>query len=75
MPIVFDFNELRGRIVARYGNYAEFAAAIGLSRAQLSERLRNKRHFKPDEIHAISSSEVLDIPTTEIGKYFFTPKV
>lgn len=75
MPVMFDFRELCGRIIARYGNYASFAEAVDLSRAQLSERLRNKRPFKPDEIILISAPEVLDIPTELIGKYFFTPKV
>ena len=75
MPVIFDFSELRGRIIARYGSYANFAHAIGLSRAQLSERLRNKRPFKPDEITTICSPSVLNIPIELIGRYFFTPKV
>lgn len=75
MPVKFDFSELRGRIVARYGTYASFAQAIGLSRAQLSERLNNIRPFKPDEICAICDATVLDIRSGEIGYYFFTPKV
>lgn len=75
MPIVFNFSELCGRIIARYGSYAKFALAIDLSRPQLSERLRNKRPFKPEEIYMICSPEVLDIPAEKIGHYFFTPKV
>lgn len=75
MPIVFDFSELCGRIITRFGSYAKFADAAQLSRAQLSERLNNKRRFRPDEIVLISSREVLDIPAADIGKYFFTPKV
>lgn len=75
MPVIFDFSELCGRIISRYGNYANFATAVGLSRAQLSERLRNKRPFKPDTIVAICAPEVLDIPAEQIGQYFFTPKV
>ena len=75
MIVIFDFSELKGRIIARYGDYAKFAEAIGMSRAQLSERLNNKRPFKPEEIYLICSPEVLDIPATEIGRYFLTPKV
>ena len=75
MDVIFDFSELCGRIVARYGNYAKFADAIGMSRAQLSERLNNKRPFKPEEIVEICSPEILNILDTEIGRYFFTPKV
>ena len=75
MPEIFDFSELCGRIVTRYGNYAKFAVAVGLSRPQLSERLRNKRRFKPEEIVRICSPEILDIPDVDIGRYFFKLKV
>lgn len=75
MEVIFDFSELCGRIIARYGNYASFADSIGMSRAQLSERLKNKRPFKPEEIHLICSPEVLDIASIDIGRYFLTPKV
>lgn len=75
MPVKFDFSELRGRIIARYGNYATFAQAVGMSKSQLSERLNNVRPFKPDEICTICDPLVLCIPDNEIGKYFFTPKV
>lgn len=75
MDVIFDFSELCGRIIARYGSYAKFAEAIGMSRAQLSERLGNKRPFKPDEIYLICSPEVLDIAPEYIGRYFLTPKV
>lgn len=75
MEVIFDFSELCGRIITRYGNYAKFAEIIGMSRAQLSERLNNKRPFKPDEIYLICSPEVLDIAPTDVGRYFLTPKV
>ena len=75
MAVIFDFSELIGRIIARYGNRGNFARAIGLSEAQLSDRLRNKTAFKPDEIILICTPKILDIPDTQIGRYFFTPKV
>lgn len=75
MGLKFDFSELRGRIIAKYGDYASFADAVGLSRAQLSERLNGKRHFRADLILRICAPEVLDIPGADIGKYFFKPKV
>ena len=75
MEVIFDFSELCGRIIARYGTYARFASAIGMSRSQLSERLRSKRPFKPDEIILICSPEILDIAPASIGRYFLTPKV
>lgn len=70
---MFDFSELRGRIISKYGNYALFAEAMGLSRAQLSDRLNNKVNFKPDDI--VLACDLLGIPAEDIGKYFFTPKV
>lgn len=71
--VVFDFRELRGRIVARFGTCSAFAEAARVSKAQLSDRLGNKVKFAPDDICLFS--ELLDIPSSEIGKYFFTPKV
>lgn len=73
MPLVFDFSELRGRIIAGFGSYANFADAIGMGRALLSARLNNKVHFNPDDI--INICRVLNIPAEKIGAYFFTPKV
>ena len=72
---VFDFSKLRGRIIEKYGKYDVFAKAIGLSPAQLCDRLNNKIQFKPCEIYLIASAEVLDIPGAEIHRYFLTPKV
>lgn len=70
---MFDFSELRGRIIAKYGTCNAFAEAIHLSRSQLSSRLSGKINFQLDEIYVICG--LLDIPATEIGRYFLTPKV
>ena len=75
MGVVFDFSELKGRIVARFGTFAKYAEAVDLSRSQVSDRLNNKVSFKHEDILASCASDVLDIPAEEIGKYFFTPKV
>ena len=71
--MVFDFSELRGRIISKYGTCAAFAEALNLSRSQLSDRLTGKIDFQLDEIYEIC--DLLDIPATEIGRYFLTPKV
>ena len=73
--IVFDFSELRGRIIAKYGNCAAFAEAIGMGRAALSARLNGHIPFKPEDVYLICSADVLDIPETQIGRFFYTPKV
>lgn len=75
MGTAFDFNELRGRIVTKYGKQAALAKAMGISRAALSGKLNNHVAFKPDEIARMCSPKMLDIPPAEIGRYFFTPKV
>lgn len=73
--IEFDFSELRGRIVTRYGNCTNFCRAINMGRAQLSGRLNNKIKFSPEEIDIICAPEILDIRQSEIGRVFFTRKV
>lgn len=73
--VLFDFSELRGLIIAKYNTCAAFAKEAGMSRAALSQRLNNSVSFQPDEMHRIASPELLDIPASEIGRYFLTPKV
>lgn len=75
MRRIYDFSMLRGRIIEMYGSYAAFCDAVNMPRAALSGRLNNKVAFKPDDIILFCSQKVLDIPATEIGKYFFTVKV
>jgi hypothetical protein len=75
MGTTFDYSELKGRIITRFGNFANFAEAINLSRSQLSDRLNNKVKFRHEDILASCSADVLDISAEQIGRYFFTPKV
>lgn len=69
----FDFRQLTALIVAVYGNRANFAADLGVSKSTLSNKLNNKTAFDPKEI--IKSCELLSIAPQHIGVYFFTPKV
>lgn len=68
----FNYNELIGRIVARYGTRGRFAAAMGLPESVLSSRLSQNTYFSMDEIHR--AAELLGIALEEIGLYFFTPE-
>lgn len=68
----FDYSELRGRIISKFGTYTKFAMAMDMDSAWLSTKL-NHREFNTKEI--IKAVELLDIPRDEIGKYFFTFKV
>ncbi len=70
---MFDFNELRGRIRARYGTEGRFAEAMGLAASQLSDRLNGKVAFRMEEIP--QACDLLGIPGDQVNRYFFTPKV
>ena len=72
---MFDFSELRGLMIAKFGTCAACAAAVGMSRSQMSDRLTGKRNFQLEEIYALCDPSVLDIQDTDIGRYFLTPKV
>ncbi len=70
---MFNFDKLKGRIVEKFGTREVFAEALGLKPGRLSERLSGKMHFKANEI--TRAVELLEIDVSEIGEYFFTPKV
>lgn len=71
--MAFDFSKLKGRIVEKYGTQAEFAKAFGISENSLSLKMNNKTKFSADDI--IKITDMLDIQQTDVGLYFFTPKV
>lgn len=71
----FDFSKLNGRIVEKFGTRANFAAAAGYTKSQLSARLNNLVHFPADEIYGLCTPELLDLDMSDIPVYFFTPKV
>lgn len=73
MKMGFDFSELKGLAIRKYGAQYKCAAAIGLSAIQWSNRLHNIVPFKPDEITALCDPGVLDIPPEDIGRVFYTP--
>lgn len=66
---VFDYSKLRGRIKERFGTQDRFAAALGIGRVSLSQRLNNSLGFSQEEI--LRAAELLGIPTEEIPAYFF----
>lgn len=71
--LIFDYSKLRGRIVEILGNQDELASRLGISLVSLSRKLNNRVRFSVDDI--ITIADVLKIPVTEIGIYFFTLKV
>lgn len=68
----FDFSELLGCIVARYGSRSAFAKAMGMKENVLSGRLLCKTYFTPDE--TLRACELLGIPLNEIPRFFYTRK-
>ena len=64
-----DTNQLRGRIIAKFGSSRSFAEEIGMNEATLSRKLNNDIEFRYDEVIAIC--KYLDIKPEEIGPYFY----
>ena len=71
--MAFDFSKLKGRIIEKYGSQSEFARAFGISENSLSLKMNNKSRFSADDI--VKITDMLDIPQSDVGLYFFTTKV
>ena len=69
----FDFAALNRRIAERFETRGAFAVALGLPVEKLNRILDDQVHFTFSE--NINGSELLSIPSDEVIKYFFTPKV
>ena len=69
----FDYSKLRGRIVEKFGSMTNFAEALGVSKVTISNKLCSEKGLSHGVI--LRWAALLEIPTEEIGVYFFTPKV
>ena len=69
----FDYSKLRGRIVEKFGSMTNFAKSLGVTQEAISQKLCSEKGLSHGVI--IRWSTLLDIPTEEIGIYFFSPKV
>ena len=67
---MYDYSKLRGRIVEKFGTISAFTKALGSSTVTVSAKLNNKSGFSRGDIE--HWSELLKIPSSEIGLYFFT---
>lgn len=65
----YNYSKLLGRMKEYNHTQKSLAEAIGIDKGTLSAKLNSKNEFKSNEIDTIC--EVLDIPNSEIGKYFF----
>lgn len=69
----FDYSNLSGRIVQKFGTQYNFANALGISERSLSLKLNNKVFWKNSEIARVC--RLLEINDEDIPKYFFKVKV
>lgn len=69
----FDYKNLLGKIVQKYGTQYNFAVAMGVSERTLSLKLNNKIPWKQTEIE--EAIKLLDIDKKDIPEYFFEKKV
>lgn len=73
---IFDYSKLSGRIKEKQKTREELRKITGIPSSTLSTKTNNSKgnsYFSPVEIYGLSVA--LDIPNSEIGTYFFTPKV
>lgn len=69
----FDYSKLRGRMIEKYGSQTAFAEKFGVSNNVFSQKMNHKVRFTSDDI--VKIIEMLEIPSEEIGAYFFTTRV
>lgn len=67
---MYNYSKLLGRIKEYNLTHKQLAKAIGMNKGTLSAKFNGKYNFTAGEIDKICN--VLDIPCTEIGVYFFT---
>lgn len=67
------YAKLKGRIREVYGTDAAFAQAMGVSKSAMSMRLNHKSQWSVEDVRR--AIQLLGIPETEIGIYFFASEV
>ncbi|SFS08955.1 DUF739 family protein [Anaeromicropila populeti] len=65
----FYYNKLLGKIKEFYSTQEAFAAALGIGRVSLSQRLNNKIEFSQLEIY--NATKLLNIEVADIPTYFY----
>lgn len=66
-------NKLKGRIIEMGYTITGFSDAAKISRPCFRNKINGRSEFKASEIERICN--LLEIPHTEIGDYFFAPTV
>ena len=70
MGVQFTYAKLRGRIKEKFGTETRFATALGVSLVTVSKKLNGTVQFTMKDMKKWSN--ILGIPTEEVGDYFFT---
>lgn len=70
---MFDYAKLQGLAKEKGYTQGMLANTLGISENAFSNKINGKNQFKPLEIEKLCY--VLDIDRSNIGLYFFTPKV
>ena len=66
---MFDYSRLKGRIIEKFGNYGEFASAMGWSLATNGKKLSCKVMWQQDDI--MKAINLLGLKISDIPDYFF----
>lgn len=70
---MYDYSLLLGKMREKNYTQEKLAKSLGISECSVNFSLNNKRNFRQDEILKII--ELLDIPKTQIERYFFAYKL
>ena len=70
---MFDFSALIGKFTEAGYTRQSFAEELGISKNSMTNKLTGSYPFKVEEIAKACS--VLNIASSDIGRYFFTEKV
>ena len=73
MTETLNYEKLLDRMYHYRQNQTTLAEAIGISRASMNAKINSQRAFTQKEI--IRICELIDIPHSKIGEYFFIKKL
>ena len=73
MKVVFDHSKLLGKMKEMSITQGELASMVGIAENTMSAKINGESYFRTDEIKRICI--VLNIKDSDVGAYFFVPKV
>ena len=68
----YDYTNLKLRIKTKYTTFGKFADALEIGRSTLSLKLNNNAEWS--QVEMSRAMKLLDIPETDIDKYFFATR-